>query len=91
MLQAADVDRARRKCRRRIDRLAHAVRAHHIVNTPSLDHERLPFPSDAEELRIDVPVVDRYLVRATAPERNRGDGERAGWEAEYLLVTATKR
>jgi hypothetical protein len=22
---------------------------------------------------------------------NRGDGQRAHWEAEYLLVTATKR
>ncbi len=52
------------------------------------------------------PTIAAYKYNADAPERvdaldrdflefltswNRGDGQRASWEAEYLLVTATKR
>ena len=52
------------------------------------------------------PTIAAYKFNADAPERvdaldrdflefliswNQGDGQRASWEAEYLLVTATKR
>ena len=52
------------------------------------------------------PTIAAYKFNADAPDRvaaldadflefltswNRGDGQRARWEAEYLLVTATKR
>ncbi|MFI5507134.1 class I SAM-dependent methyltransferase [Mycobacterium sp. NPDC051804] len=52
------------------------------------------------------PTIAAYKFNADAPEKvaaldadflefltswNRGEGERARWEAEYLLVTATKR
>ena len=52
------------------------------------------------------PTIAAYKFNQDAPERvadldrdfldflsdwNQGDGERAAWDAEYLLVTATKR